>query len=31
MPIDLNAPLTWKSATGDAAVMLKQLQRLRLR
>jgi Dyp-type peroxidase family len=26
MPVDLNSPLAWKTATGDAAAMLKQLQ-----
>ncbi len=26
MPVDLNSPLAWKTATGDAAEMLKQLQ-----
>jgi Dyp-type peroxidase family len=26
MPVDLNKPLAWKAATGDAAAMLQQLQ-----
>jgi len=26
MPVDLSKPLAWKTATGDAAAMLEQLQ-----
>ena len=26
MPVDLSVPLSWKNATGDAAVMLDELQ-----